>query len=56
MKYCLIFENKSISYKIAFFSSEKEAEHWRDFLAYTIQEFKYEEMKIIEVKIKKRNK
>ena len=48
MKYCLIFENKSISYKIAFFSSEEEAEHWRDFLAYTMQEFKYDEMKIIE--------
>lgn len=49
MKYCLIFENKSISYKIAFFSSEEAAERWREFLAFTMQEYKYEEMKIIEI-------
>ena len=49
MKYCLIFESKNISYKIAFFSSEEDAERWREFLAFTMQEVKYEEMKIVEV-------
>jgi len=49
MKYCLIFENKSFSYKIAFFPSEEAAERWREFLAFTMQEYKYEEMKIIEI-------
>lgn len=51
-RYYLVFDDKYISFKIAFFETKTEAEHWREFLAYTVQEFKYEEMKIIEVKIR----
>ena len=49
LRYCLVFDDNYISFKIAFFETKSEAEYWRDFLAYTIQEFKYEKMKIIKV-------
>ena len=45
----LIFNSDNLSYTISFFNTREEAEHWRDFLVYTMQEFKYEEMKIIEI-------
>jgi len=48
-KFWLIFNDNNISFKITLFMNKAEAEHWRDFLAYTMQEFKYDEMKIIEV-------
>ena len=48
-RYYLVFDDKYISFKIAFFETKTEAEHWREFLAYTVQEFKYEEMKIIKI-------
>ena len=45
----LIFSSDNWSYTISFFNTREEAEHWKEFLAYTMQEFKYDEMKIIEV-------
>ena len=47
-KFKLIFTSHNISYTIAFFETKEEAEHWKEFLVYTMQEFKYDEMKIIE--------
>lgn len=48
LRYCLVFDDNYISFKIAFFETKSEAEYWKEFLAYTMQEFKYDEMKIIE--------
>lgn len=42
----LIYEGCQISYTIAKFNTVKEAESWREFLAFTMKEYKYTEMKI----------
>ena len=46
-KICLIYKRDSISYNIAFFNSIEEAEHWRNFLAFTVKEYHYEDMQVL---------
>ena len=47
-KICLIYKRDSISYNIAFFNSIEEAEHWRNFLAFTVKEYQYEDMQVLD--------
>ena len=43
----LIYDgNYQISYTIAYFNTVEEAESWREFLAFTMKEYKYNEMRI----------
>lgn len=47
-KICLIYKRNNISYNIAFFNSIEEAEHWRNFLAFTVKEYQYEDMQVLD--------
>ena len=45
-RFRLYYKSVDIEFLIGIFSSEKEAEEWREFLAYCIREFPYEKMYI----------
>lgn len=42
----LVYKKNCISYTIASFDTIEEAENWRKFLAYTMKEYEYNELKI----------
>jgi len=44
--YRLFYKSSEIEFNIGFFAIKEDAEHWKDFLAFCIQEFPYETMYI----------
>lgn len=48
--YCLIYKDKNTSYSIAYFKKKEEAEEWRDFLAFTMKEYDYDDMIVTDAK------
>ncbi|WP_288748568.1 hypothetical protein [uncultured Treponema sp.] len=44
--YKLYYKSSEIEFIIKFFATKKDAEHWKDFLAFCIQEFPFENMYI----------
>lgn len=44
--YKLYYKSSKIQFLIGVFSSKEDAEYWKDFLAFSIQEFLFESMVI----------
>ena len=42
--YKLYYKSSEIKFNIGFFVTKEDAEHWKDFLAFCIQEFPFENM------------
>lgn len=47
--YKLYYKSSEIEFNIGFFSKKEDAEHWKEFLVFCIQEFPFETMFIAPV-------